>query len=328
MRETTEERILGSGFRGELLPLPQTEDGWFVAGRDRTASVWTPRDRKVEFAVREDGVLCRVRSLSGYPAYYPLHEAALQPPARYVLMDLDGTSVRSEWFWMWIIEQTTAGLLGRPDFRLSEEDQPFVSGHSVSEHLQYCIDRYCPGRSLEEARALYFDITRREMREIMEGRGREGAFTPAPHLRGFLETLKRHGIRIGLVTSGLTEKAMPEIVSAFRTLGMGDPRDFYDVIISAGTSLTAGQVGTLGELEAKPHPWLYAEAGRVGLGGRWEDGTTVALEDSSAGVVAARLAGYPCLGIEGGNIRRSGTACLCSGMYADLMDTLPFILGK
>lgn len=39
-------------------------------------------------------------------------------------------------------------------------------------------------------------------------------------------------MRIALVTSGLYEKAWPEIVSAFRTLDLGDPRAFYDAIIT------------------------------------------------------------------------------------------------
>ena len=90
----------------------------------------------------------------GYPAYYPLHPVVPRRPVRAVLMDLDGTSVHSEPFWIWIIEQTTASLLGDPGFRLEPADQPYVSGHSVSEHLQYCIDKYCPAATVEEARRL------------------------------------------------------------------------------------------------------------------------------------------------------------------------------
>ena len=197
----------------------------------------------------------------------------------------------------------------------------------MSEHLKYCIDKYAPRSTVEQARAHYFNITRFEMSEIMAGRGKENAFTPAPHLKEFLLELKAHHVKIGLVTSGLTEKAMPEIVSAFRTLGMGNPLDFYDAVISAGTNLTQGQVGTLGELEPKPHPWLYAETARVGLGFSKEENCVIAMEDSAAGVVSARLAGFPCIGIEGGNIRQSGVTSLCCNMYSDLMDTLPAILG-
>ena len=44
-----------------------------------------------------------------------------------VLMDLDGTSVRSEEFWIWIIEKTTASMLDDESFKLEESDIPFVS---------------------------------------------------------------------------------------------------------------------------------------------------------------------------------------------------------
>ena len=54
----------------------------------------------------------------------------------------------------------------------------------------------------------------------MEGRGKEGAFTPSHGLKEFLLALKEMNIKIGLVTSGLYEKAWPEILSAFRTLEM------------------------------------------------------------------------------------------------------------
>ena len=50
-------------------------------------------------------------------------------------MDLDGTSVRSEEFWIWIIEKTTASMLDDESFKIEDSDIPFVSGHSVSEHF-------------------------------------------------------------------------------------------------------------------------------------------------------------------------------------------------
>ncbi len=115
------------------------------------------------------------------------------------------------------------------------------------------------------------------MQEILEGRGREGAFTPAPGLKEFLEEVKGNGVRIGLVTSGLYNKAMPEIISAFQTLKMGDPLGF---------------------------------------------------EDSSAGIMSIRLAGFAAVGINGGNIHKSGLDSLCMKQYDLLMEALPLILGK
>lgn len=296
-----------------LISLETCSDGHFRTGRDGVLSITATGDRKVEFINYADHTLALVRSALGYPAYYPVHSVELRKPVRAVLMDLDGTSVHSEKFWIWIIEMTTASLLRNPRFQLEEADLPFVSGHSVSEHLQYCLDKYCPGRSIEEARRHYFEHTHREMNEIMGGRGRVDAFVPAPGLKEFLLSLKAAGIKIALVTSGLYEKAWPEILAAFRALKMGDPKDFYDAIITAGFPLRPGEAGTLGELSPKPHPWLYAEVCRVGLGIPFaERHSVMGIEDSGAGICAIRLAGFSAIGMAGGNIPGSGTMDLCS----------------
>lgn len=302
-----------SGFK----VLSKCSDGKFIVGKDGVVAVMATGDEKVEFIVFHDRTLAYVKSSMGYPAYYPVHEVEYQKPVKAVLMDLDGTTVRSEEFWIWIIEKTTASLLGNPGFQLEEADMPFVSGHSVSEHLKYCIKKYCPEKSLEEARDFYFQHTHHEMDEIMKGRGKKGAFTPAPGIKDFLLELKSMKVKLGLVTSGLYEKAYPEILSAFDTLGMGDPRDFYDCIITAGFPLRRGETGTLGELSPKPHPWLYAETCRVGLGIEFADrNSVIGIEDSGAGVCSIRLAGYPTIGISGGNIIESGTKALCN-YYCD-----------
>ena len=310
-----------------LIPLSQTGDGAWRVGKDGVVSITATGDRKVEFIAYADRTLAYVASALGYPAYYPVHPVRLDKPVRAVLMDLDGTSVRSESFWVWIIQQSIASVLTNPRFELEEADLPYVSGHSVSEHLQYCIGKYCPGQPLEEARRWYFEHTAREMRAILDGRGRADAFTPTPGLKDFLLALKARGIKIGLVTSGLYEKAYPEIVSAFRTLQMGDPREFYDAIITAGFPLRKGEVGTLGELEPKPHPWLYAETCRVGLGIPFEERfSVVGIEDSGAGVLSIRLAGLSVIGLAGGNIQESGTRALCSHYCQSFEEILGVIL--
>lgn len=320
---------IGPDPHGDLIDLESGADGLFRVGQDGVRRIVTTRDRKQDFVAFADKTLCHIKSAMGHPALYPLPPVRFEGPAEAVLMDLDGTSVHSEAFWMWVIEQTTARLLGDPGFRLKHEDEPHVSGHSVSEHLTYCIRTYCPEKTVEEARGHYFAITHHEMAEILAGRGRVGAFTPAPGLKEFLLDLKKAGVRIGLVTSGLYEKAWPEILDAFRVLGMGDPKDFYDAIISAGTAIRPGQPGTLGELAPKPHPWLYAETVRVGLGippERYH--RCIGIEDSGAGVISIRLAGLAAIGVAGGNLAKSGVRPLLHAEVPDLRSALPVILGR
>ena len=288
--------------------------------------IWTPKDGTIDILKDKDKNYVEVKSKMGYPAIYPLNEVKIEKPIEAVLMDLDGTSVKSEEFWIWIIKSTIAKLMDKPAFELEDCDIPHVSGHSVSEHLSYCINKYCPEKTVEEARGIYYEITDYEMEEILAGRGKEGAFTPAEGLKDFLLELKSRDIKIGLVTSGLYQKAMPEIISAFNTLKMGNPVDFYDAIITAGYPLGKGRCGTLGELAPKPHPWLYAETMRVGLGIPFERRHhVIGIEDSSAGVVSILLSGVAPIGLTDGNIIKAGMESLCTHMVDKLGDIINII---
>ncbi|VGO21919.1 HAD family hydrolase [Pontiella sulfatireligans] len=295
--------------------LESTSDTRFRRGQNGVRAIGGTGDGKVEFIGFEDHTLALVNSAMGYPAYYPV-DVLESGKVEAVLMDLDGTTVHSEEFWIWIIQLATASLLENPDFELEDSDIPYVSGHSVSEHLQHCIQKYAPHKTVEEARTFYFEHTHREMKLILEGKGKPGAFRPSPGIKEFLYGLKELGVKIGLVTSGLYEKAYPEILDAFKTLDMGDPAEFYDAIITAGFAMRKGEAGTLGELSPKPHPWLYAETARVGLGLDYaQRGGVVGIEDSGAGICSIRLAGFTPLGIGGGNIDESGTRGLCHGFF-------------
>lgn len=296
------------GFTGQIV----CSDGKFCTGKDGVNAIYRTGDKKVELICFEDRTMAYIHSSVGYSAYYPVYPIVKEKTTA-VLMDLDGTTVKSEEFWIWIIEKTMGSLMENPKFSFTDADIPFVSGHSVTEHLKYCIDKYCPEKSIEKARELYFYHTNLEMQNIMEGKGRPNAFVPTEGAKEFLLKLKEKNMKIGLVTSGLYEKAYPEILSAFQTMGLGDPKEFYDSIITAGSALGKGRTGTMGELEAKPHPWLYAETANVGLGIPFEQrGQVLGIEDSGAGVSSIRLAGFYTVGIGGGNIKSSGTLGMCN----------------
>ena len=77
----------------------------------------------------------------GVEATYPFEKPQTEFPIQAVLMDLDGTTVISEEFWIYLIEKTVKQIFS-PDFCLSEEDTPYVSGFSTAEHLEYCLNKY------------------------------------------------------------------------------------------------------------------------------------------------------------------------------------------
>ncbi|MCL2880267.1 MAG: hypothetical protein FWF29_08495, partial [Treponema sp.] len=125
------------------------DDGWlfpesaggglYREGKDGVSRILSTGDGKVELIAWPDHTLAYVKSDMGFPAFYPLRQINLKRPVKAVLMDLDGTTVKSEPFWIWIIERSIASVLKNDAFHLEEADLPFVSGHSVSEHLQYCL---------------------------------------------------------------------------------------------------------------------------------------------------------------------------------------------
>ena len=203
----------------------------------------------IEIRDREGGFDCDVNTLS-VKATYHVDDVPFEPRAKALLMDLDGTSVKSEEFWIWLIEKTVKEISKNDKFELSEEDIPFVSGYTSIQHLEYCIKKYGINADVFEADKVYHKLASFELNEIMEGRGNTSAFKPREHLKEFLTEVKNSGVKIGLVTSGLDYKAIPEVVSTFREIGLGDPLEFYDAIITGGKRKT-GNYGTMGELCAK-----------------------------------------------------------------------------
>ncbi len=296
--------------------------GIFQSGRAGVGEIRGTPDKKIEFADYAGRTLCCITGCSGQRAVYPLEEAAFDAPAEYVVMDLDGTSIISEEFWIDIIEQTVRTLTGK-EVRFSAEDLPYVSGHSTGEHLDYALGKYGSG-AYENAMETYHGISHRELTALMEGK--RGKIKPVKGLKEFLLALKKRGVKVGLVSSGLFYKAIPEIEAAFDAMGLGDPRDFYDGIIMGGVEKGEGRYSTIGELAAKPHPWLYKELAFTGLKCKNPE-KLIVLEDSASGVLSSRLAGYPVIGMTAGNITASGMSELCIARADSLEKALQFILG-
>ena len=277
----------------------------------------------VEFIEREGKTYGKLQN-SGVSMEYEVKPVTLHKPVEAVLMDLDGTTVTSEEFWIYIIERTMQVLVGDNSFKLQEEDVPFVSGFTTADHLTYCINKYFPDKELSEANEIYHKVAKAELDEILNGGGNSEAFKPTKGLKEFLLEVKKRGIKIGLVTSGLDYKAIPEIVAVFRTLDMGDPLAFYDAIITGGHRKDTHEYGTLGEIAAKPHPWVYTEVAYMGLKVK-DPSKVIGIEDSAAGVLALRFAGFPVIGVQEGNIANSGLDCLCCKKVDDLREILQYL---
>ena len=279
--------------------------------------------KNVVFRETEDGVECKLEQ-TGVCAIYPLLPSVFEPKAKAVLMDLDGTTVKSEEFWIYLIEKTIKTVSKNQKFSFTEEDIPYVSGFSTIEHLSYALKKYGVDCDLDTANKTYHAIAEKELNDILIGKGNVSAFKPRKDLKDFLLTLKGEGVKIGLVTSGLDYKAIPEIVSTFRLLDMGDPLEFYDAIITGGKRKVKGQYGTLGELSVKPHPWVYAEIG-MSLAGE-DKKNVITLEDSASGLISSRLAGYSVIGFDDGNIESSGLKDMCYDTVSDFSRVLKDIL--
>lgn len=306
--------------------LPRSRDGLWQKGERGIKHILSPGGEGIEFLVYDDRTMVNIVTNHSMSTLYELSPIQYEQPAEAVLMDLDGTTVKSERFWIGIIQSTIRELLGDSQFMLEKEDEPYVSGYSVSEHLLYCIEKYTPDKNLQQAYKIYRDITSYELDEILHGRGKKGAFQPNEGLKDFLLELKERNIKIALVTSGLYEKAWPEIISVFQTIGLGDPEEFYDCIITAGYPLGRGTPGTLGELSPKPHPWLYAEAAEMGLHIEGQAKKhVIGIEDSGAGILALRLAGFPAIGLKDGNISESNMDILTYGKVEYLKDALQYL---
>ena len=59
----------------------------------------------IKFEETDGGATCSI-SQCGITATYPFVKAEYNAPAEYLLMDIDGTTAKSEEFWIYIMEKT------------------------------------------------------------------------------------------------------------------------------------------------------------------------------------------------------------------------------
>lgn len=298
-----------------------SSDGIFKVG-ENVKKIFISDDGKEEYIILSNGrILVSIISNISPATYYEFFPGKIHTPIKAVMMDLDGTSVMSEEFWLELIRLTVSTVLKNKEFRFHNEDLPFISGNSVSEHLIYCKNKFELKEDLNDLIVIYYNYFESFLNMKNEN-GIMRFFRPRDNLKSFLLSLKKDNIKVGLVTSGTIEKAMFEIEMAFKIMGIKEkPDSFYDCIITAGNSVNKNICGTLGELVAKPHPWLYRETALVGLGIDFsERNHVVCIEDSAAGVMSSRLAGFPTVGIAGGNIKMSGCEKFCQYFIENLVE--------
>lgn len=202
-----------------------------------------------------------------------------------VIFDMDGLLIDSEPLWR-IAEARAFNAIGVP---MTEEDGFQTMGLRTDEVVEYWYARYPwnePSKSEVEGAIVGNVIA------LIEERG-EALPGAVEAVRG----MKAAGYRVGLASSS----AMEIIEAVLRKIGLsGD----FDVLQSAEH-----------EPYGKPHPAVYIECARsLGI----TPSNCLALEDSPAGVLAAKAAKMACIAIPPPELRDDNRYCI-----ADLqLDTI------
>jgi len=303
--------------------------GALVVGRDGVTALARNRGGEFVFIARGDYtevMLCSKIDVN--PPRFALLPVTIQAPLQAVLLDLDGTCVKSEPLWIAVILQVTNEMRQSENLppldSFKPDDLPHVSGRTVPEHLAYCQAEFFPHGTSNAAREIYDRITKSDdemeaTATVLRSRGKS-PYEPASGLKELLVELRERGVRIGMVTSGLYYKAWPEITEAFRKMNLGEPLQFLDGFITAGQRVEKGRSGTMGDAIAKPWPNIYYEVAktlgfRAGIAGQF-----VVVGDSASDVGSARTMGVAAIGVEGGNIDEAGVRQMCFAMAKDLRE--------
>jgi beta-phosphoglucomutase-like phosphatase (HAD superfamily) len=181
-----------------------------------------------------------------------------------VVFDMDGVLIDSEPFW----RESEIEVFGRHGLRLTEADCILTTGMRIGEVTRYWFERR-PWTG-PEPEILSREILRGVIRRVHE---RGAAMPGLPHA---LRLFQAHGLRLALASSS----ALSLIDAVIDRLEL---RPHFEVICSAEN-----------EPRGKPHPDVYlSAAARLGLSPH----NCLAIEDSIAGVQAAKAAGMKCIAI-------------------------------
>lgn len=194
-----------------------------------------------------------------------------------VIFDMDGVLIDSEPLWR-IAETRAMNAIGVP---MVEEDGFLTMGLRTDEVVEFWYARYPwsePSKTEVEGAIVGNVIA------LIEERGE-----PLPGAVEAVRGMRAAGYRVGLASSS----AMEIIEAVLRRIGL---RDAFDALQSAEH-----------EPYGKPHPAVYIECARslgvapVGC---------LALEDSPAGVLAAKAAKMTCIAIPPSELRDDPRYCI------------------
>ncbi len=185
-------------------------------------------------------------------------------PLQAVVFDMDGVLIDSEPFW----RESEIEVFGRNGLRLSEADCILTTGMRIGEVTRYWFERR-PWNG-PEPDILAAEILRGVIRRVHE----RGAAMPGLHQA--IRLFQSRGLRLALASSSALS-----LIDA--VIGRLDLHPYIEVICSAEN-----------EPHGKPHPDVYlTAAGKLGLA----PAACLAVEDSIAGVQAAKAAGMKCIAI-------------------------------
>ncbi|MBN1439934.1 MAG: hexitol phosphatase HxpB [Anaerolineales bacterium] len=185
-------------------------------------------------------------------------------PLRAVVFDMDGILIDSEPFW----RESEIEIFGRHGLQLTESDCILTTGMRIGEVTRYWYDRRPWNGPPPEILAA--EILRGVIRRVRE-RGEA-----MPGLMDALGLFRSRGLRLALASSS----ARSLIDAVLDRLGV---RPYFEAVCSAEN-----------EPRGKPHPDVYlAAATSLGVPPQ----ACLAIEDSIAGVQAAKAAGMKCIAV-------------------------------